>query len=375
MRLNEKYPVLRFTVILIGLTLVSVCFAQEGFHGRPDNKINHSPFWNDLNESQQSELQDLIQTLKSQNTDFRTIQDSIHSKLESWGIQPAEARGFHGRMPDKLNEEQKAELKSLMEQLKAGNASAMEIRQAVNDQLEAWGIEPRGPREGRGQRHPLLHGQLNDEQRTALQTLMDNMREKGATREEIHEAVRNQLDAWGIEPRGPREGRGQRHHLYYDLLNEEQRTALESMMDDMREKGATREEIHEAVRSQLDAWGIELPERPDRPDRPEKPDRSGKRADDKSEAGLLKGEVQPNPFNPETTISYSLEKTTDVHICLFNTKGQQVRELLNTTQQAGNYQIRWDGRNTEGETVPSGTYIYSIRAGDKTTNGRMIMLK
>jgi hypothetical protein len=86
------------------------------------------------------------------------------------------------------------------------------------------------------------------------------MREAGAPREDIFEARRAMLEGYGIElPENWGERRGYGLNLH-DSLTEEQQTALHEMVTEMREAGATREEIHEARREMLEGYGVELPE-------------------------------------------------------------------------------------------------------------------
>jgi predicted outer membrane repeat protein len=83
----------------------------------------------------------------------------------------------------------------------------------------------------------------------------------------------------------------------------------------------------------------------------------------------------PNPFNPETTISYSLPSETHVEITIFNIRGQVVRRLVDGEQPAGRYQTVWNGKNDNGRSVGSGVYFYRITTDDKTLREKMLLLK
>ncbi|MDE0466453.1 MAG: sulfatase-like hydrolase/transferase [Candidatus Poribacteria bacterium] len=88
----------------------------------------------------------------------------------------------------------------------------------------------------------------------------------------------------------------------------------------------------------------------------------------------------PNPFNPETWIPYDLARDADVHIHIYNTKGESVRQLSLGFQTAGTYRTRsraayWDGRNSAGEPVASGVYFYTLQAGQVSATRRMVILK
>jgi hypothetical protein len=83
----------------------------------------------------------------------------------------------------------------------------------------------------------------------------------------------------------------------------------------------------------------------------------------------------PNPFNPSTTITYSLKDTGPVRLFIYNIRGQLIRELVNAEQTAGHYTLEWDGRDQNSVPVPSGTYIYMIEANDFKAARRMTMAK
>ena len=88
----------------------------------------------------------------------------------------------------------------------------------------------------------------------------------------------------------------------------------------------------------------------------------------------------PNPFNPETWIPYDLAEGADVHIDIYNLKGESVRQLSVGFQTAGTYRIQsraayWDGRNAAGEPVASGIYFYTFQAGQFKATRQMVILK
>ena len=88
----------------------------------------------------------------------------------------------------------------------------------------------------------------------------------------------------------------------------------------------------------------------------------------------------PNPFNPETWIPYDLAQDTEVHIHIYNLKGESIRQLSLGFQTAGTYRTPsraayWNGRNTSGETAASGVYFYTLQAGDVNTIRQMVILK
>jgi hypothetical protein len=83
----------------------------------------------------------------------------------------------------------------------------------------------------------------------------------------------------------------------------------------------------------------------------------------------------PNPFNPTTTIRYDLPASVNVRLVIYNVRGEKVRELVNTHQPAGRHKILWDGRNSHGESVATGVYLYKIVAGEFVSTRKMTLLK
>jgi len=78
----------------------------------------------------------------------------------------------------------------------------------------------------------------------------------------------------------------------------------------------------------------------------------------------------PNPFNPETKISYSLKEAGNVELIVYDVLGNEVVKLVNEHKPAGSYKVSFNGAN-----LPSGVYIYSIKAGDFNESKKMILLK
>jgi fibronectin type 3 domain-containing protein len=83
----------------------------------------------------------------------------------------------------------------------------------------------------------------------------------------------------------------------------------------------------------------------------------------------------PNPFNPETTIRYALAGPSHVTVTVYNMAGQTIRTLVEQHQAIGFYTVRWDGRNSYGEPVASGVYLYRIQAGDFSSVRKMLLIK
>ena len=78
----------------------------------------------------------------------------------------------------------------------------------------------------------------------------------------------------------------------------------------------------------------------------------------------------PNPFNPSTTISFSIPEEEFVSLKVFNTLGEEITELLNETKSAGNYSVLFNA-----EELPSGIYFYKIAAGNFFQTRKMMLVK
>ncbi len=83
----------------------------------------------------------------------------------------------------------------------------------------------------------------------------------------------------------------------------------------------------------------------------------------------------PNPFNPSTTITYELPRTSQVKVAIFNLLGERIRTLVNQRQTAGQHRLHWDGRNEFGMSVPSGVYLYRLRASEFVQTRKMILMQ
>ncbi|MCZ7609717.1 MAG: T9SS type A sorting domain-containing protein [Ignavibacterium sp.] len=83
----------------------------------------------------------------------------------------------------------------------------------------------------------------------------------------------------------------------------------------------------------------------------------------------------PNPFNPSTTITYLIPSTSNVKVCIYDINGQLVKDLLNETQNEGEYKIIWNGTNDKNISVVSGVYIYTVSSNEQIISKQMILLK
>lgn len=86
-------------------------------------------------------------------------------------------------------------------------------------------------------------------------------------------------------------------------------------------------------------------------------------------------DVHPNPFNPHTSISFSLPSSTQVALEVFDATGRRVRTLMNVALAAGEHKASWDGRDGAGVQCASGVYFARLSAGVETQTRKLVLLK
>jgi len=87
------------------------------------------------------------------------------------------------------------------------------------------------------------------------------------------------------------------------------------------------------------------------------------------------GQNFPNPFNPKTTISFSLKGSGQVRLQVYDVQGHLVRTLVNGTRAAGQYRVDWDGRDNSGRAAAAGIYMYRLEAEGLVHQKKMTLLK
>lgn len=83
----------------------------------------------------------------------------------------------------------------------------------------------------------------------------------------------------------------------------------------------------------------------------------------------------PNPFNPATTITFQIKEKGHVFVSIYDIRGRQIRELVNETRTAGEYQVVWDGQNSNGFQVASGLYFFNVRCNGFQQTKKMTLMK
>jgi len=83
----------------------------------------------------------------------------------------------------------------------------------------------------------------------------------------------------------------------------------------------------------------------------------------------------PNPFNPTTTIEFSIPSSGFTSLVIYNIMGQKVRELVADKMSAGTHSVVWNGKDDNSNEVSSGIYISKLKMGKHTSSGRMLIMK
>ena len=83
----------------------------------------------------------------------------------------------------------------------------------------------------------------------------------------------------------------------------------------------------------------------------------------------------PNPFNPKTNIRIDLIKKTNITLDIFDISSQHIINLRNGLSDAGIHEIEWDGKNTDGMTLPTGIYFYILSFENRKLSHKMVFLK
>jgi hypothetical protein len=83
----------------------------------------------------------------------------------------------------------------------------------------------------------------------------------------------------------------------------------------------------------------------------------------------------PNPFNPETTIRYSLAEPSDIILAIYNLRGQLICQLEKSSKNAGDYQVIWNGKDNNGKDVGSGIYLCILSDKKAKLLQKMVLCK
>lgn len=82
----------------------------------------------------------------------------------------------------------------------------------------------------------------------------------------------------------------------------------------------------------------------------------------------------PNPFNPSTTIAFTLAEPSPVAVGIYDVRGRRVRTLVDSDYGMGRNSVAWDGRDDAGRRVPSGVYFCRLTVGARVVDSRQMIL-
>ncbi|MDD5407248.1 MAG: PKD domain-containing protein [Candidatus Cloacimonas acidaminovorans] len=96
---------------------------------------------------------------------------------------------------------------------------------------------------------------------------------------------------------------------------------------------------------------------------------------DSGEREVFSASNYPNPFNPETTISYKLPTESFVTLEIYNLKGQLVKRLVSENKPSGAHKAVWNGSDQQGREVASGFYFYRLKTKDNQLTRKILLMK
>jgi len=83
----------------------------------------------------------------------------------------------------------------------------------------------------------------------------------------------------------------------------------------------------------------------------------------------------PNPFNPQTTIKFQMERPAPATLEIYNQKGQIVKSFDIAQAQAGMNSLVWNGMDNNGSSVSSGVYFFRLKSGSYSSTKKMVLMK
>lgn len=159
-----------------------------------------------------------------------------------------------------IGEEAAHTLFDAVEAMREAGSTFEEIHEYVKDYLEELGVELPKPKKGKGINKDWLIEQIGEEAAQTLHDTVQAMRDEGATHEEVREYVDSYLEELGVERPEPTRGKGNRLSWLTEEIGEEAAQEILDTINEMREAGASHEEIREYVDSTLEELGVERPE-------------------------------------------------------------------------------------------------------------------
>jgi hypothetical protein len=85
--------------------------------------------------------------------------------------------------------------------------------------------------------------------------------------------------------------------------------------------------------------------------------------------------VYPNPFNPQTTVAFSVSRAQRVRVSVFDLTGREVAVLADHLYRPGTYTVDWDGRDTSDRAVASGSYLVRLNATEREESRKITLVR
>lgn len=92
-------------------------------------------------------------------------------------------------------------------------------------------------------------------------------------------------------------------------------------------------------------------------------------------AGFAVDAVYPNPFNPSTTVAFSVPTVQPVRVAVVDVLGRRVRTLVDGMREGGSYRVVWDGRDDAGRAVAAGVYLVRLTAGGQGATRKVVLVR
>jgi len=83
----------------------------------------------------------------------------------------------------------------------------------------------------------------------------------------------------------------------------------------------------------------------------------------------------PNPFNSTTVIEYTVPVSSNIKLTIYDILGREIKTLVDSYQQAGNFRLKWDSKDNRANKVPSGIYILRFKSDSYDNTKRMLLIK
>jgi len=85
--------------------------------------------------------------------------------------------------------------------------------------------------------------------------------------------------------------------------------------------------------------------------------------------------VHPNPFNPQTTITFSLDRAEWAEVSVYELTGRRVTDLADRNFTAGEHSLLWNGRDGAGRSMPSGTYLVRLETESAVRAQKLMLVR